>query len=337
MFSEKMTIRDIAAKAGVSRATVSRYLNGGHWVSAEAAHKISTVIDQTGYVANGHARSLATGRSNSAAFLLGEPQEILFSDPNFVTLLRSVADALGQRGMALIMMTTDNADEEKRNLNYLRGGHVDGVLLVSWHNGARKSLITSLHDIDMPLVVAEYPSIDVDSTSYVHVDDYHGAGKAVEYLLKRGGKHFAMIAGPQGPSGTLDRIRGFQDRLHAAGIEDAPIEHGDYSLASGRLAMQRLLDKDPSIDAVFASSDPMAAGALKTLREQGRRIPQDVQVIGFDDQPIAKLTTPPLTTLHQPFTEIGTRMVDQLVRIIDGEKPSGTTLPLDLVVRDSTR
>lgn len=337
MSNAKMTIRDIAARAGVSRATVSRYLNGGHWVSDDAAEKIRAVIDQTGYVANGHARSLATGRSNSAAFLLGEPQELLFADPNFATLLRSVADELGQRGMSLILMTTDNAEEEKRNMEYLRGGHVDGVLLVSWHDGARKSLITSLHDIEMPLVVAEYPSIDVDSTSYVHVDDYHGAGKAVEYLLERGGKRIAMIAGPAGPSGTLDRVRGFKDRLAAAGIDSNLIESGDYSQESGKSAALRLLDRDPSIDSIFVSSDPMATGAIQAIKERGLRVPDDVQVIGFDDQPIAELSDPRLTTLHQPFPEIGSHMVSQLVGLINGEKPAGTTLPLELIVRDSTR
>ena len=337
MLSEKMTIRDIAARAGVSRATVSRYLNGGHWVSDDAAEKVRRVIDQTGYVANGHARSLATGRSNSAAFLLGEPQEILFADPNFATLLRSVADALGQRGMSLIMMTTDNDAEEKRNMEYLRGGHVDGVLLVSWHNGARKSLITSLHSIEMPLVVAEYPSIDVDSTSYVHVDDYHGAGKAVEYMQEHGGKRFGMIAGPQGPSGTLDRVRGFQDRLRASGIDAGYIEYGDYSQSSGKLAAAKLLKRCSGIDSIFASSDPMAAGAISELKARGLRVPQDVQVIGFDDQPVAQLTEPSLTTIRQPFAEIGSRMVSQLVELIDGGKPAGTTLPLELIVRESTR
>lgn len=337
MSSEKTTIRDIAAKAGVSRATVSRYLNGGHWVSADAAKKVRKIIEKTGYVANGHARSLATGRSNSAAFLLGEPQELLFADPNFATLLRSVADELGQRGMSFIMMTTDNADEEKRNMEYLRGGHVDGVLLVSWHDGARKSLITSLHDIDMPLVVAEYPSIDVDSTSYVHVDDYHGAGKAVEYLMERGGKRIAMIAGPKGPSGTLDRVRGFRDRLAAAGLQSDLIEYGDYSQNSGMEATLRLFERDAEIDSIFASSDLMAAGAIQGLKSLGLRIPTDVQVIGFDDQPIATLADPNLTTVHQPFQEIGAQMVKQLVSLIEGGNPTGTTLPLELVIRDSTR
>jgi DNA-binding LacI/PurR family transcriptional regulator len=337
MPSEKMTIRDIAARAGVSRATVSRYLNGGHWVSEDAAEKVRKVIDQTGYVANGHARSLATGRSNSAAFLLGEPQEILFADPNFATLLRSVADELGQRGMSLIMMTTDNDAEEKRNMAYLRGGHVDGVLLVSWHNGARKSLITSLHDIEMPLVVAEYPSIDVDSTSYVHVDDYHGAGKAVEYMLARGGRRIAMIAGPKGPSGTLDRVRGFEDRMQTAGLDAGLLEYGDYTQESGKAAALRLLARDPSIDSIFVSSDPMATGALQALKELGLQVPKDVQVIGFDDQPVAQLSDPKLTTIRQPFAEIGSQMVTQLIGLINGDKPAGTTLPLELVVRNSTR
>ena len=306
-------------------------------MSDEASSKIKAVIERTGYVANDHARSLATGRSNSAAVLLGEPQDVLFIDPNFATLLRSIADELGKRGMSLIMMTTDNDAEQRRNISYLRGGHVDGVIVVSWHNGARTSLITALHRIELPMVVAEYPSIDADVTSYVHVDDYHGSSKAAAYLMERGGRRIGMIAGPEGPSGTRDRVRGFADRLDSQGLKADLIEYGDYSRESGAAAMSRLLAADPKIDSVFAASDLMAVGALKTLKEHHRRIPQDVQVVGFDDQAAAKLAEPSLTTIRQPFIQIGVQLVRQLVGLISGDEPSGTTLPLELVVRESTR
>ncbi|AEB06444.1 transcriptional regulator, LacI family [Coriobacterium glomerans PW2] len=337
MREKKITIRDIAERSGVSRATVSRYLNGGHWVSGEAAARIGRIIDETGYVANESARSLATGRSNCIAFLLGEPQELLFADANFSTLLRSIADELGRKGMSLIMMTTDSAAESQRNMRFLRAGHVDGVLLVAWHYGARKGLIRALHAQDMPVVVAEYPATEARATSYVHVDDYQGAAEATRYLAARGARRIAMIAGPKGPSGSLDRVRGYTDAL--AELRQGPllVERGDYSKPSGRVCAARLLDRDPSIDGLFAASDAMAIGAIQALRDLGRDVPSDVQVVGFDDQQLAQISEPPLTTMRQPFQEIGRRMVDQLIDLIRGGAPVGTTLPLELVVRGSTR
>ncbi|MCO6559012.1 MAG: LacI family DNA-binding transcriptional regulator [Bifidobacterium sp.] len=337
MGDKKITIRDIASRAGVSRATVSRYLNGGHWVSDEANRKIRKVIEQTGYVANKSARSLATGRSNSVAFLLGEPQELLFDDPNFSTLLRAIADELGHKEMSLIMMTTDNEAENKRNLKFLHGSPVDGVLLVAWHRGVHKGLLRSLRQINMPVVVAEYPPIDASLTSYVHVDDYQGAAQAAQYLVERGARHIGMLSGPEGPSGTLARIHGFNDMLESLGHKAIGIEHGVYDKQSGYEATLKMIRHEPKIDGLFAASDLMAAGAIQAFRQQGLIVPDDVQVIGFDDQAVARICEPPLTTIHQPFNTIGKYMVDQLIDLIHGGAPTGTTLPLKLVVRQSTR
>lgn len=334
---KKMTIRDIASRAGVSAATVSRYLNGGHWVSEEAALKIRKIINQTGYVANKNARSLATGRSNSIAFLLGEPQELLFNDPNFSTLLRAIADELGHKGMSLIMMTTDNEAENKRNLKFLHGAPVDGVLLVAWHRGVHKGLLRSLHQMHMPVVIGEYPPIDASSTSYVHVDDYQGAAQAAQYLVERGAHHIGMLSGPEGPSGTLARIHGFNDMLDSLGYQAIGIERGVYDKQSGYEATLRMIRRRPEIDGLFAASDLMAAGALQAFRQKGLIVPNDIQVIGFDDQAVAQICEPQLTTIHQPFNTIGKHMVDQLINLIHGGIPTGTTLPLKLVIRESTR
>ncbi|GGI15097.1 transcriptional regulator [Galliscardovia ingluviei] len=347
----KSTIHDIAQLAGVSRATVSRYLNGHRWVSSESAEKIKAAIEQTHYVANTHARALATGKAGSVAFLLGEPQKLLFEDPNFASLLRAVADELGKRNTSFLMMTTDNAQEEQRNLEYLQAGHVDGVIQVAWHQDS-SSMIRGLVKAGIPTVVAEHPSDDTLPVGYVHVEDYGGARKAVEYLLDHGGKRVAMISGPQGPSGTRDRVRGFIDtvtmytQIHQGDPSlpvnlqeycDTHIVYGDYSAASGEECMTKLLAQDCTIDAVFVSSDAMAVGAIRALRNQGLQIPQDVQIIGFDDSSAAKLADPPLTTIRQPFDEIGKHLVQQLMQIIDGQAPVGVTLPCELVVRESTR
>ena len=330
----KATIHDVARIAGVSRATVSRYLNGHHWVSDDAAARIKAAIEQTHYVANTHARALVTGRAGSVAFLLGEPQHLLFEDPNFATLLRAVADELGKRGLSFLLMTTNDKDEEQRNLAYLKAGHVDGVIQVAWHQDSSE-MLSALVAANIPTVVAEQPADETLPVSYVHVEDYGSARKACDYLLERGAKMPAMIAGPAGPSGTRDRVRGFLDSCGTQAKER--IVHGDYSVASGQRAMGELLDAHPDIDAVFVSSDAMAVGAMKTLRARGIDVPADMQIVGFDDSSAALLADPALTTVRQPFEEIGTHLVDRLMRLIDGEAPIGVTLPCQLVVRGTTR
>ncbi|NEG54893.1 LacI family DNA-binding transcriptional regulator [Bifidobacterium platyrrhinorum] len=352
MNQHKATIHDVARIAGVSRATVSRYLNGRKWVSEDASAKIKAAIEKTGYVANSHARALVTGRAGSVAFLLGEPQSLLFEDPNFATLLRAVADELGKRGISFLLMTTDDEGEAKRNLAYLQAGHVDGVIQVAWHQDS-SAMLGGLVRAGIPTVVAEQPPDETLPVGYVHVEDYGGARKACEYLYERGARRLAMIAGPKGPSGTRDRVHGFIDTVTSLGFghdadgtasgtadgRDAAsrIVYGDYSVGSGETCMAELLDADPSIDGVFISSDPMAVGAIKTLRARGLAVPDDVQVIGFDDSSAAMLADPPLTTIRQPFEQIGQHLVDQLLRLIDGAQPVGVTLPTELVVRGSTR
>lgn len=130
------TIKDVAAAAGVSRGTVSRVINGGHWVSPAALAAVNEAIRTTGYQANNHARSLVTGRSNSVAFLLTEPQHLLFEDPTFSILLRGAAQALAERKMPLLLMVAGDADERRRITDYVGAGHVDGVLVVSSHAGS---------------------------------------------------------------------------------------------------------------------------------------------------------------------------------------------------------
>lgn len=330
----RATIKDVARIAGVSRATVSRYLNGHRWVSEQAAKKVREAIKSTHYVANSHARALVTGRAGSVAFVLGEPQHLLFEDPNFAALLRSVADELGKRGISFLLMTTDDEGEERRNLEYLKAGHVDGVIQVAWHQDSSR-MIASLVEAGIPTVIAEHPADETLPVGYVHVEDYGSARKACEYLMQRGATHLGMIAGPQGPSGTRDRMRGFLDVCGERAVKN--IVHGDYSPVSGEAAMEKLLDICPDVNGVFISSDAMAVGAMKTLRARGYAVPDDVQVVGFDDSSAALLADPPLTTIRQPFEEIGMHLVDQLERLIEGEKAVGVTLPCELVVRGTTR
>ena len=333
---KRPTIRDVAREAGVSYSTVSRVLNGREWVSPEAVRAVRDAIARTGYTANHHARSLATGRSSSIAFLLTEPQHLLFEDPSFSVLLRGVAQALSDRKLTLILMIAATPAERERVVTYLSGGHVDGVLLVSPHSG--DPLLGELVRAEVPIVACGRVLGYEQVISSVAADDRSGARAAVEHLIAAGCRRIATISGPLDLSGGPDRLQGYTDALLAHGIEvdETRIVHGDYSRESGAAAMRTLLTRAPDLDAVFVASDAMAAAALPVLREAGRDVPGEVRVVGFDDYGLAATLDPPLSTVRNPLERISDEMVRLLTDVIAGRTPLSITVPTTLVLRSSS-
>lgn len=330
---KRPTIRDVAAAAGVSRGTVSRVINGGHWVSPEALAAVQEAIRTTGYSMNQHARSLATGRSNSIAFLLTEPQHLLFEDPTFSILLRAAAQALGTREMPLLLMVAGTPEERRRITEYITAGHVDGVLLISSHQG--NPMVKSLLSAGVPTIACGVPMGYETSVGYVSADDLGGARKMTQHLLDRGRTRVATITGPLDTPGGKIRLEGYRDALGDR-FDEALVAHGDYSREGGARAMVELLARAPDLDGVFVASDLMAAGAMAALRDAGRSIPGDVAVGGFDDSGLAATLDPPLTTMRQPFERISSEMVRLLLEVIEGQDPAAVTLPTALVERAST-
>jgi len=326
------TIRDVAAAAGVSRGTVSRVLNGGHWVSPEALAAVQEAIRSTGYSANQHARSLVTGRANSVAFLLTEPQHLLFEDPTFSILLRAAAEALAAREMPLLLMVAGSQQERRRITDYVAAGHVDGVLLISSHRG--NPVVGELLRQGVPTIACGEPLGYEDRIGWVSADDAGGARRMTEHLLSRGRTRVATITGPMDTPGGFRRLAGYRSAVGDA-YDEALVAHGDYSRASGQAAMRELLDRRPDLDAVFVASDLMAAGALVALREAGRSVPGDVAVGGFDDSGLAATLEPGLTTMRQPFERIASEMVRLLLEVVEGAEPARITLPTSLVERAS--
>ncbi|WP_129668453.1 LacI family DNA-binding transcriptional regulator [Phytoactinopolyspora endophytica] len=327
------TIRDVAAAAGVSRGTVSRVLNGGHWVSPAALAAVNRAIKETGYSVNQHARSLTTRRSNSVAFLLTEPQHLLFEDPNFSVLLRGATQALADREMTLVLMIAGTPAERRRVQDYLAAGHVDGVLLVSTHSG--NPLVDNLLRAGVPTVACGRPLGFEGRVAYVAADDRDGGRQMTRHLLERGRRTIATITGPMDTPGGVERLAGYRDVV-GDDYDETLVAHGDYGRGSGYLAMTSLLERRPDLDAVFVASDLMAAGALGALAEQGRSVPGDVSVGGFDDTGMAENLYPRLTTMRQPYDRISSEMVRLLLTVIDGESPAAITVPTTLITRQST-
>jgi DNA-binding LacI/PurR family transcriptional regulator len=329
--ARRPTINDVAAAAGVSRGTVSRVLNGGRDVSDTAQEAVERAMRKTGYVVNQHARSLVTQRSQSVAFILSEPQDRLFEDPNFNVLLHGCTQALARHDITLLLTLAGSQEDRKRLGRYLTAGHVDGALLVSTHSG--NPLIGELLDRGLPVVACGKPLGYERQVAYVAADDRDGASQMVTYLRSTGRRRIATITGPLDGPGGAERLAGYKEAVGE--VDQALIVHGDYTRAAGEAAMEQLLRQAPDLDAVFVASDLMAAGALTVLHRAGRRVPEDVAVGGFDDSHVATTTHPNLTTIRQQYSRISAEMVRLLLSMIDGDSPAAVIVPTELVIRDS--
>ncbi|MGY1552712.1 LacI family DNA-binding transcriptional regulator [Microbacterium sp. A588] len=326
----KPTIRDVAVRAGVSRSTVSRVINGGHWVSPDARVAVEEAIVSTGYTANHHARSLATGRAGSMAFLLTEPQQLLFDDPTFALLLRGAAEALAQRSMTLVLLVAGTPAERESVAHFISAGHVDGVLLISSHES--EPLLEQLLDEGIPIVSCGVPLGHETELSTISVEEVASARTMVAYLREKNYERIGMISGPDDTPGGRYRLVGFREELGDR-FDATLVETGDYSFESGQTAMTRLLER--GVDAVFAANDRMAAGAIAAVRRAGLRVPEDVAVAGFDDSGLAATHEPSITTMRQPWEQISAQMVHVLLDVIAGAPPRSVILDTELVVRES--
>jgi DNA-binding LacI/PurR family transcriptional regulator len=359
------TLEQVAALAGVSRATVSRVVNGSPKVSPGVRAQVERAVAKLGYVPNRAARSLVTRRADSIALVVSEPHARFFSEPFFAGMVRGVSAALAETGVQLLLLIAQDLPDQPRGRpggppgppgrgrleRYVVGGHVDGVLLASLHGD--DPLPGTLERAGVPAVLVGRPAgrggpgdrwggppdDQGAPASYVDADNRGGARKAVGHLARRGRRHIATITGPLDMGVGLDRLDGYREGLAAAGLAGAEdlVELGDFTEEGGAAAMERLLGRPGRpVDAVFAASDLMAVGALRVLRAAGRRVPEDVAVVGFEDSAVSRYAQPPLTTVRQPIEEMGRQATRLLLARVAG-RPSGMHLILDvdLVVRAS--
>jgi DNA-binding LacI/PurR family transcriptional regulator len=265
---------------------------------------------------------------------MGEETLKVFADPFFARMLRSVSKALASADIQLVTITLHSPRDCRTVSRYLRSGHVDGALFVSMHG--RPDF--DFPSLGLPLVLCGRPVAGGNALSYVDADNVGGACTAVRYLLDCGREAIATIAGPPDMAAGIDRLLGYRRAVAAAGsLDPGMIAYGDFSFMSGQHALRRLVDHRPGIDAVFAASDLMAAGALQALRRLGRRVPDDVAVIGFDDAPSAQRTDPQLSTIRQPVDAMAVRLVRELMAQIanPNRDPAQVVLKTELVLRSS--
>lgn len=328
------TLETVAAQAGVSRATVSRVVNGSGKVTAEVSAAVERAIAELNYVPNRAARALASRRTQVVALVVPEASAKVFADPFFTSIVQGVALSLADTEYTLniVISSETNSDKTRR---YLMGGNVDGALVVSHHSGDH--LYAQL-GASLPLVFGGRPVSESEPTSYyVDVDNVAGSQVATEHLIERGRTRIALITGPQDTRAGHDRYTGWMQAMNAAGLDTKLVACGDFSPASGRDAMRRLLAEGNSIDGLFAANDQMAAAAYSAIHEAGLSIPGDIAVVGYDDDSSDLMLVPPLTAVHQSSIALGEAMASVLVRRLAREHVDRLIfLQPELVIRQST-
>ncbi|WP_062302405.1 LacI family DNA-binding transcriptional regulator [Demequina subtropica] len=327
------TLELVAARAGVSRATVSRVVNGSTSVSPPIAEAVRKAVQELGYVPNRAARSLASQQSQAIALVAPEDVNRFFGDLFFAEIVAGIDARLEDSDYVLNLMIA-NHDPSGKTMRYLGGGAVDGAIVVSHHTSDRflRRLTESL-----PVVYGGRSAIAGSDTYVVDVDNVAGGAIATQRLIDRGCRRIATIAGPLTMQSSLDRLAGWRRALDAAGVAAGPVVDGDFTMFGGANAMREILDWREPVDGVFIASDLMASGAIPVLLDRGIRIPEDMAIVGFDDSAAAVSTKVGLTTVRQPSRQMGWHMADTLIEVLRGNEsvPRELIMPLELVVRDS--
>ncbi|MFE5209383.1 LacI family DNA-binding transcriptional regulator [Streptomyces sp. NPDC056600] len=329
---KRPTLEVVAARAGVSKSSVSRVINGETTVAPQIRDIVMRAVQELGYVPNGAARNLVTRRTDTLAVVVSDPpQGVVSDDPLFSAVVRAVSRELETAGKRLVLMLAESDQSRTRVEQHIAGGHVDGVLLVALHG--TDPLPAALARQGLPVV--SFNRTSAPNVPYVALDNAGGAALAVRHLLERDRRRIATITGPLELHEARERLDGYRDTLRGTGRRSI-VALGDFTRASGAAAMRQLLEDDPELDAVFAANDLMAIGALRTLHQAGRRVPEDVAVVGFDDIEAASYTTPALTSVRSPMADQATAAVHLLLSLIDGGPTSPVIMPNELVVRESS-
>ncbi|WP_329792224.1 LacI family DNA-binding transcriptional regulator [Lentzea sp. DG1S-22] len=330
------TLEDVARVAGVSRATVSRVVNGTRNVDPGIQETVRNAIEQTGYTPNRAARSLVTRRTGTVALVIsgaGGGSDV-FTDPFFGRVTAGVVDFLRGHSVHPVLMLADSDPARTEVVEFLRQGSADGALLVSTHPA--DPLPARLLDAGVPSVLYARPGRPMP-VSYVDMDHRAGGRMAADHLVAAGRYNITTISGPLDVLASQDRHAGFRDAMARHGFPYVPSAEGGFTFESGATAMQRLLTECPDLDAVFAANDLMAQAAVDVLQAHGLRIPDDVAVIGFDDSAPALACRPQLTTIRQPVERMAAEMAALLLADLEkpGRRPRSVIFEPELVVRAS--
>lgn len=325
-----MSIKKIAEMTGLSTATVSHVINNNRAVSAASRRKVEQAMQQIGYRPNRAARTLKTQKSNTIAMLMPEIEPGNPSNMFFMNVLSGAKEVLEANGYDLLISTYHEQADETASPSILQKQWVDGLLAVP-------------NRFDQPMDTADLPTVLIDRTiahtkcPCVHTDNRRAAAEAVELLLKNGKKRIGYIGGPLSFSTGHDRLLGYQDALAAAQIPaDQALIEADlpHSMENGARAAYALIDQ--KTDAIFASNNVLAMGALQAMQQQSVAVRQQIALVAYEDYEWMALTQPPLTTVRQESMQMGSKAAELLLDLLQGKPvPQDTIIPASLILRQS--
>lgn len=326
-----MNINEIAKLAGVSRATVSRYLNQGY-VSEEKKEQIRKVIDQTGYQPSSQAQMLRTKKTKLIGVILPK-----INSDTVSRMVAGISDVLSEQGYQLLLANTNNnIQEELKYLNLFKDNQVDGILFIATIFTARHKKL--LKECKVPVVILGQR---LEGYSCVYHDDYHGARQVTELLLKEGRVPGFIGVTDRDEAAGQSRRRGFEaavKKSHLSCPKERMIE-AKFSVESGYESMKRLMEVSPEVDSVFCATDNIAIGAMSYLKEIGKSIPQEIQIAGIGDTPLGNLMEPRLTTVHLYYKTSGMEAASMLLELLEDGSEVCKELKMGyrVIPKDSTR
>jgi len=331
----KMTLEEVAKLAGVSRATVSRVVNGYPHIRPEVRERVQRVIQQTGYHPNAVARSLASNQSHILGLFIPSVVQFILADHYLTSLIPGISQACNAHEYTLALFLFHSEEEEQQEFRRVLGSKlIDGLIITADRRDGK--FMSQLLERNMPFVLIGRPAQMAERITSVDAENTAGAYMGVRHLIQLGHKRIALISTTMNTAAE-DRTAGYRQALLEHGLPVKPelIALGDFTEQSGYDAMQRLLPQRP--DAVVAASDMMAFGALRAVREANLAVPDDIAVVSFDDVPAAASSLPPLTTIRQPIHQTGMLAVETLIETIQTEFPAPRhiVLPTELVIRAS--
>ena len=329
-----ITMRDVAERAGVSKSTVSHVLNGTRFVEPATEERVRLAMRELGYRPNLLARSLRRHETRTIGLLT--PNN---ATPYWAEMARVVEQSGYAKGYGVLLCNSNwSATKEREYVQTLIAKQIDGVVLAS--TAVLTDVVDELYAANVPVVVLDNIPLS-RHVNAVLVDNYRGGYLAGAYLSRIGHRQVGCITPPPGVGTTIDRVHGFRQAFAEAGIElcDSAFIPGNFEYQSGERGVQLLLSRHPDLTAVYAANDDMAFGVIKGLHRAGRRVPNDVSVIGFDNISYTTLVAPELTTIAQPVMEIGQRVIDLLLKQINdpASAPEVVVLEPTLIERESCR
>ena len=323
------TIKQVAERAQVSSATVSRILNQDHHVSTVNRERVLRAVAELGYRPNRIARSLRRQQSETIGVVVSD-----IENPHFTQAVRAIEDAAYTRGYRVVLCNTDETAEKQRAyLEVLAAEQGVGVILVPADPG--DSTISDLLDMHIPIVALDR-SVDDDRADAVFADNVQAGRLATEHLLDQGRQNVGFISGRLEIQTGAERLRGYEEVMQRCGLPVA-VGQGEFRLESARRATRQLLIDHPDLDGLVVANNLMAIGALHALRDAAKNIPEDVAFVGIDDPPWAGLVAPPMTTLGQPTQQMATSAFDLLLDRIAKRQPRSrfVIFRFELLVRES--